>query len=91
MVIDGKLIQPEECFVVVNEEKYKVESSLQALDSRLKIFFALDCAYPKASLRLWQFVQLAVFDIPVSDQTVINSVNELVGLKQKSLPVATTC
>lgn len=84
MAIVGPLIQPEEYFVIVNEEKYKVDTCLRALDATFKFFFALDCAYPRASAKLWQFIQLAVYNINVNGETVIKSIKELLGLINQS-------
>ena len=72
-------------YVVVDEQKFKVSSTLEALDLTFKKFFALDCNYPKASYKLWQFIQHAGYDIKISGDILIKSAKELLCLTTYTL------
>lgn len=78
----GELTAISEVYVVLDSERYKCESTLDAVDFALKLFFSLDCSYPKAAHRLWQFIQIAGFEI--DDQKANKSVKELVGLVKQA-------
>ena len=78
LFVIGDLTAIQEAYVIVDDLQYKVSTTLDGLDLAFKIFFALDCQYPKASLSLWQFIQIACFNI--ADNKANKSVKELVGL-----------
>ena len=72
-----------ETYVVVDEQQYKVPSCFDGLDLVFKIFYSLDCAYPKPSLRLWQFIQQAGYEMNLAEPN-FKSVKELLGLTKRA-------
>ena len=77
LVIVGPLIKVHEMYVVVDEQKFKVSSTLKAMDLTFKTFFALDCNCPKASYKLWQFIQNSGYGIRITGDMLITSLKEL--------------
>ncbi|XP_043471995.1 uncharacterized protein LOC122504804 [Leptopilina heterotoma] len=77
MVIIGSIFSINEIYVVVNDVWYKTESVLEAADLTFKSFFVFDCQYPQKSKNLWQFLQIAAYNIPTP--------SEKVGIKIRAL------
>ena len=76
----GPLLKIEKAVVIVDQQQYNVGSALEAVDLAFKIFFVLQCNYSKTSHSLWQFIQIAGFDISLQNDNPIASVKVLVGL-----------
>lgn len=74
----GPLANIESSYVIVNDQKFKVDSCLQAFELTFKIFFALDCKYPISAETLWIFLQKSGFDIHLQEKCN-NSLNVLLG------------
>ncbi|XP_043461067.1 uncharacterized protein LOC122497809 isoform X3 [Leptopilina heterotoma] len=81
--IIGELSAISEAYVILNNEKYKCDSIISAFDFAFKTFFSFNCTFPKVTYRLWQFIQVAGFDIP--DDKSNKSIKELVGLIEEAL------
>ncbi|XP_071574426.1 uncharacterized protein [Temnothorax nylanderi] len=62
----------------VNDQKFKVDSCLQAIELTFKIFFAVDCKYPTYAETLWIFLQKSGFDIHLQEKCN-NSLNVMLG------------
>lgn len=88
IVITGSETNIEESYVVINSFHYKCSTCLDALDLNFKIFFSLDCAYPKASATLWKFIQIVAYDIQLLRDVLIKSIKELLGLSRQKLQEA---
>ena len=86
MLVVGSLIKTKEAYAFFDEQKYRVASCLDASELTFKAFLALDCQCPKPSVRLWQFIKYAVYDIQVAGDTLTKSVKELLGsIRQASI------
>lgn len=83
-VVGKDLDSIDENYVIVDEQQYKTSTCLEAIDLTFKIFWSLDCSYPKPSLRIWQCLQQAAYDIDLLE-TNIKSVKELLGLTKKAI------
>ena len=59
---------------------------MSGLDLAFKIFYALGYEYPKASYRLWQFIQRSGYGIRVNGEKLGQPVNGLLGLVEQALP-----
>ncbi|XP_077278992.1 uncharacterized protein LOC143906658 [Temnothorax americanus] len=77
-LIVGPLVNIESSYVIVNDQKFKVDSYLQAFELTFKIFFAVDCKYPTYAETFWIFLQKTGFDIHLQDKCN-NSLNILLG------------
>ncbi|XP_039304090.1 uncharacterized protein LOC113003214 isoform X3 [Solenopsis invicta] len=77
-LIVGPLVNIESSFVIVNDQKFKVDSCLQAIELTFKIFFAVDCKYPTYAETFWIFLQKSGFDIHLQEKCN-NSLNVLLG------------
>ena len=86
MVVAGPLLKIQLVYVVVEDQKYEDDSCLSGLDLAFRIFYALDCEYPKASYLLWQFIQRAGYSIKVNGEKLGQPVNGLLGLVEHPLP-----
>lgn len=84
IIVVGSLVKVEGFYVIVDDQKYKTESCLEALDLCFKVFFTLDCQYPKPSFRIWQFIQNAGYQIKIAGETLIKTVRELLGLVEQA-------
>lgn len=78
-IIGQDLENIQEAYVVVDDQQYRVPNCLDAVALTFKIFYSLDCAYPKPCLRLWQFFQQAGYDLSLNEPN-IKTVKELLGL-----------
>lgn len=90
----GPLIKIQKAVVVVDEQHYEFDSQingkpeksvLKALDFAFKVFFVLECHYPKTSSSLWHFIQNSAYDISVAGDRPNASVKVLVGLVKHAL------
>lgn len=45
-----------EILVILDDNKYKVNSFVKALDITFKIFYSLSLSYPKQSAKVWTFI-----------------------------------
>ena len=88
ILVTGSLTGITESFAIVDDYKYKVPSCLDALDLTFKLFYLLDCEYPKASLRLWQYIQHGLYDIAIPGEALIKPIKELLGLTTHALRTA---
>ncbi|XP_039303409.1 uncharacterized protein LOC105206671 [Solenopsis invicta] len=77
-LIVGPLVNIESSYVIVNDQKFKVDSCLQAIELTFKIFFAVDCKYPTYAETFWIFLQKSGFDIHLQEKCN-NSLNVLLG------------
>ncbi|XP_051156886.1 uncharacterized protein LOC127278953 [Leptopilina boulardi] len=62
--------------VIINETSYLVDSPLKAIDTCLKVFFALNASYPIESAGCWIFLQKFVYNISVEKED--SAVNKLI-------------
>ena len=63
IVAVGPATRIEKYYVVINEKLYAVDKALEAIELALKVFFCLDCKYPKNSEAVWCFLQRVFFNI----------------------------
>lgn len=60
---DYKSSAPVNCYVVIAQTEFKVETSLRALDICFKAFFTLNYKYPVEPEQVWLFIQTFFYDI----------------------------
>ncbi|RVE41345.1 hypothetical protein evm_014007 [Chilo suppressalis] len=66
-----------ECFLIINDTMYNIDSPLKAFDIFFKLFHALNCCYPKQTERELYFLQRAVYKIQCrSDKQIRDSKTE---------------
>ena len=74
------MIKPEGFYIIIDVDlKYKFKKCSAALDCLFKIFFSVDCSYPKHSETLWLFIQRAVYGIYLPEDKINSSLNILLG------------
>lgn len=88
LVCIGSIINPECFYVIVDINlKYKFEECSLALDFLFKLFFSIDCNYPKHSDTLWLFIQRAIYGIKLPTDSLNVSLTVLLGQIEQFLKV----
>lgn len=67
----------------VNETRYELGTFLKAIDLCYKSFFVLNASYPKASVHIWTFLQVFVYNMKDHTTKNFTSVNKLISAIQK--------
>lgn len=62
-VVVGSIVNVQQTYVFINDIWFRTDSFLDSIVLTLKAFYAFDCAYPEKSKNLWQFLQIAGFEI----------------------------
>lgn len=67
MLVIGSLIKIEETYAVVDDQKYKVPSCLNALDLTFKTFFTFGALYPNRRIDSGSLfsTRYMIFQLPV--------------------------
>lgn len=78
-ILVGTLTGIEAAYVLVNDNLYTVNSSLEAIHLCFKIFIALDCAYPERASPLWIFIQKSLYNIHFKSDVCSRSLTGLIG------------
>jgi hypothetical protein len=76
-VVVGKY-KAYQCFVCVDDQLYKLEDPLKAVDICFKIFHALNAAYPLESTPAWLFNQKGIYQITTNLDQKYRSVDVLI-------------
>lgn len=58
----GELNKPS-YYIIVNDIKYKTDTSIRALELTFKLFHAIALDWPLESEHIWLFIQQLVFEI----------------------------
>lgn len=69
-VVVGSIVNVQHTYVVINNVWYKTESFLNSIALTFKAFCAFDCAYPEKSKNLWQFLQIAAFEVTFPNEKI---------------------
>ena len=63
VLILGSLMEPLQCFVIVERKALQQMSLLKALDVCFKLFYVLDINYPWQCATTWEYLQKVVFGL----------------------------
>lgn len=63
VLILGSLMEPSQCFVIVERKALIQGSLLKAVDVCFKVFYILDISYPWQCSTTWEFFQKVVFGL----------------------------
>lgn len=77
-VLIGTLTQVEDAYVIIDNLRYRLKNTIDAVDIAFKICFAVDCHYPPAALNSWLFVQAAGYGIPLDVPNVSQTLDLLI-------------
>lgn len=55
--------QFEAYYGIIDNNKYKLKTAVEAVDFLFKLFFAIDIKYPPFCEQIWRFIQIAGFDV----------------------------
>ena len=78
ILIIGSIINVRKTYVIFNDVWYETNSFLDAVSLTLKTFRTFNYAYPDKARNIWQFVQLAGFDIRTPCEKFCIKVNSMV-------------
>lgn len=85
-VIVGPLKKIEASYVSINDQLFPALNPINAVETMLKCYYALNCEYPPEAANIWRFSALAVYDLqhrPVLPS--VTSLNSLVNTTYKTL------
>lgn len=77
VVIAKNLEDIQSNIVVVANQKYYFENSLEAVEVCFFFFMGMDILYPPKSHHVWYFIQRAIFNIRIESQQAIPAIEEL--------------
>lgn len=65
IIVAGSFENITNRYIIVNDITYELPTITRAVDTCFKIIWALYLEYPSACLPVWQFLQRAIYKIPV--------------------------
>jgi len=78
-IVVGLLNKIVVCYIIVNNNAYKVPSVLQTINLTFNICYCLDCKYPPNAYSLWMLLQKAFYGIHIYDDKVSIMLNSIIG------------
>lgn len=63
VVVVGTLSEPQQFFVVANENKFIVNTFLESIDLCFKLHMAMNVDYNFEAIHLWEFIQNYIYKI----------------------------
>lgn len=70
IVVGASFATITDCYIIIDNNKYKVGSVLQGLDFAFKSFHVLNAQYPKESEHIWLLIEQALYKIESSTVTI---------------------
>lgn len=81
----GPIEAIDTAYVVINNVKYKADSPLHAVNLCFQAFWTLDCNYPERANSIWKFLQIAGYQINITDHCS-QAINAIVNDIDARLP-----
>jgi len=79
VIVGFNKINNPDCYVVIENSEYKVETPLKALDVCFKAFFTLNYQYPIEAEQIWLFIQTFFFEINTQFDKTYQSVKSVIN------------
>ncbi|KAK3918404.1 ATP synthase subunit 4, mitochondrial, partial [Frankliniella fusca] len=84
VIVGPKENEITECFVVVDDIKYSLDSLLLAFDCAFMVYQVVNCNYPVQASYSWLFVQLALYKLSAKYDARIPSVGRNVNAAREA-------
>ena len=79
LALGNNISKPEQCFVIINDIVYEMDSIIKSCDICFKSFFVLNVNYPVQCLDPWTFIQRALYRIQTPYDKVVPRVIDLIS------------